>query len=290
MQQVHFRGLRFFLKRDDLLHPVMGGNKARKLHYFLRRDFPHVRKLLSYGSMQSNAMCALSEVAKHRGWAFHYYTRINPKLLSQPEGNLKRALDNGMVLHALQELPLSEKNLYSMCHIENDTLIIPEGVRCPEAQEGIALLAREIATWAKAHAQESLPVVLPSGTGTSALYLQKYLRLYAPAMQVWTVPCVGDVAYLQQQFSVLEADATSHPKILTPPKRYRFGKLYGELFAVWCEIKEETGVEFDLLYDPIAFVTLLDMPFAEQFIYIHQGGLLGNVTMIARYKAKFGRI
>ena len=48
------------------------------------------------------------------------------------------------------------------------------------------------------------------------------------------------------------------------------------------------GVEFDLLYDPIGWKSLLEHE--EKLdgtpIYIHQGGLLGNVSMEERYKRK----
>ena len=43
---------------------------------------------------------------------------------------------------------------------------------------------------------ESVDVVVPSGTGTTALFLARHLAARAE-MRVWAVPCVGDGAYLR---------------------------------------------------------------------------------------------
>jgi 1-aminocyclopropane-1-carboxylate deaminase len=50
------------------------------------------------------------------------------------------------------------------------------------------------------------------------------------------------------------------------------------------------GVEFDLLYDPHGWLTLLENPeiFKMPILYIHQGGLIGNESMLARYIRKYG--
>jgi 1-aminocyclopropane-1-carboxylate deaminase len=49
------------------------------------------------------------------------------------------------------------------------------------------------------------------------------------------------------------------------------------------------GVEFDLLYDPHGWLTLLENPelFDNPLLYIHQGGLLGNESMLKRYERKY---
>ena len=94
---VTFEGHSFYLKRDDLLHPDFSGNKARKFHYFLENDFPDIKKVISYGSSQSNAMYSLSVLAKMRGWKFEYFVdHVAYYLKENPHGNYAGALDNGM--------------------------------------------------------------------------------------------------------------------------------------------------------------------------------------------------
>ena len=289
MHELTFRGRTLFLKRDDLIHPIIGGNKARKLSFLL--DYPRpIHTIVSYGSLHSNAMAALSYIAKERGWKFRYYARFDARSLETPKGNLAYALANGMELRDIADLEDAwhiEKNLHSRALYRKGTLFVPEGARCAEAQRGVALLAQEIAAWAK---ERALTIFLPSGTGTTALFLSKALA-HTPH-RVYTVPCVGDARYLQEQFFALDPDISHHPSILAPPKKYCFGRLYRELYAIWRELRESSGITFDLLYDPVAFLTLMqsDELFDRPLLYIHQGGLLGNETMIARYKQKFGRI
>ena len=52
----------------------------------------------------------------------------------------------------------------------------------------------------------------------------------------------------------------------------------------------EAGIEFDLLYDPIGWQVVLDHLdiLGDKIIYIHQGGLIGNESMLLRYKRKYG--
>ncbi len=279
IQRLAFAGRSFLLKRDDLLHPHLSGNKARKFHFLQQKQ--DIKEIHSFGSLHSNAMYSLSFLAKESGLSFIYYARPDPSLKS-PKGNLRAALDNGMILRPLEEWPY-DKALARTIQI-GSRLYIPEGGRCPEAQEGIAILAKEIVEWAKK--ERTTPTIfLPSGTGTTALFLQKYLPF-----RVYTTPCVGDEAYLEEQFEALDPTALK-PTVVPPPKKYRFGRLYPELFALWQELKTQTGVTFDLLYDPIGFATLLHHELLdENLLYIHQGGIMGNETMIERYKAKLDKI
>lgn len=73
IEQITFNNQKYFIKRDDLLHPDFSGNKARKFYYFLKNDFPSIKKIISHGSAQSNAMYSLSVLAKLKGLKFDYY-------------------------------------------------------------------------------------------------------------------------------------------------------------------------------------------------------------------------
>jgi 1-aminocyclopropane-1-carboxylate deaminase len=269
-----FKGTFFHIKRDDLLRPFEG-NKARKFYYFYKNDFPHIKKVISFGSNQSNAMYALSELCKLKGWEFIYFTNHIPKFLKEnPEGNYLWALKNGAKIVEIN-LRGDELRDYVLNLKNKDNLIIEEGGRIRESEYGIKILADEIKEYAK---KNNLKVFLPSGTGTTAYFLSKHLDT-----EVLTVPCVGDEKYLKKQFKILGGGKI--PTILRPRKKYHFGKLYKNLFDLWNELKN-TGTEFDLLYDPIGWDTILYHGL-KNILYIHQGGLKGNITMLKRYKRKF---
>ena len=276
VEEISFENHSFYLKRDDLLHPDFSGNKARKFHYFLENDFPDIKKIISYGSAQSNAMYSLSVLAKMKGWEFEYYVdHVADYLRDNPHGNYKAALKNGMQIHVGRGVPSPTK----------DALIIEEGGRQKEAEYGIKILAHEIIECQKENKLDELNIFLPSGTGTTALFLQKHLLNNT----VYTNPCVGDAAYLKKQFFELEEDENYHPTILSLEKKHHFGKLYRENYKIWLKLQQQTGVVFDLLYDPLGWRTLTAHPevLSNPILYIHQGGVLGNESMLPRYERKY---
>jgi len=280
IEQINFKNRSFLIKRDDLLHQSFTGNKARKFYYFFKKDFPNITTLISHGSNQSNAMYSLSVLAKLKGWSFIYYTNHIPSFLrDNPAGNYKYALANGMKLIVGDYIfeDIKEKNNSSLC--------IDEGGAIKEASYGLKQLASEIIEYQKEYFIDNLKVFLPSGTGTTALFLQKFLDI-----EVITCPCVGDEIYLKKQFLELEKDESLHPTILKTTKKYHFGKLYKENYEIYLELLKKTNIEFDLLYDPIGWNTLLKVFKDENItiLYIHQGGIIGNETMLARYKYKYG--
>lgn len=280
IDKIIFNGYNFLIKRDDLLHEDFNGNKARKFHYFFDNDFPNITKVISYGSNQSNAMYSLSVLCRLKGWKFTYYTNHLPSFLQDtPIGNYKEALENGM------NIIVGDYDS-SAFHSNSSTLVINEGGAIEEASYGIKVLASEITQYIQDNNLQDIKIFLPSGTGTTALFLQKYLKY-----EVLTCPCVGDEIYLEKQFNQLEKNKSLHPTILKTHKKFHFGKLYKENYKIYKELLNQTNIEFDLLYDPIGwqiilqFITYNLQP--TTIIYIHQGGVKGNITMLERYKRKY---
>ena len=337
------------------------GNKARKLEYFLNAGIGGIKRIVSYGSSQSNAMYSLSVFAKMKGLEFHYVvSNLNSNLAANPIGNFKCSLKNGMKVYVdkdrrgraralayelagLKEseicggetanltdncsenelnlkdaggLNLSkfdeqaelagvnsiecishkssnfEKSAYQTssnlsaaqdCFI-GDSLFINEGVWQPQAEAGFISQARQIERWADAEGK-TVDIFLPSGTGTSAAFLAKHVKF-----DVYTCPCVGDADYLKSEIEALTPN--SKARILQPPKKYHFGDLKPELYQIWRKVCEQTGIEFELIYDPVGFLTIMANPgaFKNEILYIHQGGALGNISQKLRYERKFKEI
>ena len=279
IEQITFNKQKYFIKRDDLLNHNFSGNKARKFYYYLINDFPNIKRVVSFGSSQSNAMFSLSVLCKLKNWQFDYYVEHTASFLKEnPIGNYKYALENGMNIFE-EKLP---------DFFDEETLFISEGGAVVEASFGIEILANEIISWANENKIENLKIFLPSGTGTTALYLQKYLPF-----EVLTCACVGDEDYLKKQFNMLEKE--NHPTIIKAEKKYHFGKLYKEFYKIHNELLTQTNIEFDFLYDSLGWIclekyleTLQEKDF--EILYIHQGGILGNISMLERYKNKYGSI
>ena len=219
-------------------------------------------------------MYSLSVLAKLKNWEFVYYTNHIPIFLKQnPHGNYLNALKNGMKIIELnksnEEIRDFVKNLSS-----DDTLVIEEGGRIKEAEFGIKILADEINEYC---VKNNLKVFLPSGTGTTAYFLTKHLDV-----EVLTTACVGNEEYLKKQFEWLGGGKI--PIILKPLRKYHFAKPYKHFWDLFVELKKN-GIEFDLIYDMVAWETLLHFDI-QNILFLHQG-TMSNKSMMKRYKYKF---
>lgn len=274
-------GRDFFIKRDDMIDPYLSGNKYRKLYTLLQTPKNTYTKVISYGGIQSNAMLALAAICKHKEWQFTYYTKkISPIVKAQEYGNYYEALSLGMEVVELQYDMYKEYISSLRLSLDENTLLIDQGGADTDAKEGLEVLALEIREQFKQKEFSHIKAIsTPSGTGTTALYL----ALSLPEYTIYTVPCIGDSEYLKVQMQALH----SIPKnliILEPKKKYHFAKLYDEFLEIYNKLKE-SGIEFDLLYAPSMWLSLLGET-SQSVLYVHSGGLSGNVSMLERYKHK----
>lgn len=318
-QCVSFRGVPIYVVRDDLFtieghfagEHALAGNKARKLYYYLQQKFHSISRVVSYGSAQSNMLYSLTVLAKIKGWQLDFYTdRIPKNLKENPRGNYGAALSLGANIKCVplgqgqSELnpkapatAIAEQYLQDTVMTEtSDTLYIPLGGAGPEAEPGLRILAKQINAKVEENRLQNPKLMLPSGTGVSAFYLQKHLPF-----EVLTCACVSSEEYLEEQFEKI-GDSSVRPTILPSlldlsghPRKFQFGKLYSEFFNLWEELKRDTGIVFELLYDPLGWMHM--QAYIEQYrasktgtapdmIYLHQGGQLGNETMLQRYSRK----
>lgn len=311
--RVVFRGQRVHVKHDDVYH--LAGNKMRKLWYFLQQNDAFYAKthFVSWGGSQSNAMVAIAQLANAKRVPFTYFSRKLHLKDTVVEGNLLLAKALGM-----QHVQLESNAYRELVHSRNFAsfvkkgvqnlpepkwLYVPQGVAMPEAQEGTKMLAQELNEYVQT-CTTSFSVVLPCGTGTTALYLAQHLH---PDIALFAIPCVGDAAFLHDQFRQLVAtDPSLHehsvvlPRILVPKQKNRFGRVWWPLYHTYHEVLHETQLDVDLLYGAYVWYALFsDAAMLEhvltcttnnrqgttnrQLLYLHTGGTSGNGTMLARY-------
>lgn len=276
ISEIILDGRSFLVKRDDLVHPYLQGNKYRKLHTLLQTPQENLNTIISYGGTQSNAMLAIASMCHSKGWRFIYYTKpLSASQKNETSGNYYLACQLGME-HIEIEFELYKSFISSLKpNFDPKLFIIDQGGAIDEARAGIEVLAQEI----KDAALDIQAVATPSGTGTTALFL----AILLPHLKVYTVPCVGDTDYLKKEMSAL----CTIPKnliILQPKKKFHFAKLYDEFLTIYNKTAQ-TGIEFDLLYSPSLWIALLEQT-DDKILYIHSGGTTGNVTMLERYRRK----
>jgi len=281
IEALNFRHKSFYVKRDELLDPLLSGNKYWKLYALMQVPSERYKKIFSYGGTQSNAMLSIAALCHQKGWEFHYTCKtVASYLKQQPSGNLSKALALGMVLHEVSD------DDYEACvqrlreHTDAESLFVPQGGADPMAQLGMEQLASEIKQWQQAQHIERLNIVTPSGTGTTAYYLAQAL----PECDILTTAVVGDKAYLQTQMEML-GKLPKNITILEGEKKYHFAKLYPELLAIYHDLLD-AGIAFDLIYGAVMWQVLLQHHNVMEVtvLYIHSGGLLGNASMLDRYR------
>jgi len=278
-----FRGRDFYVKRDDLIDSLLSGNKYRKLFSLIQTPAEKYKQLISYGGTQSNAMLSIAALCQQKGWVFHYTSKpVSEHLKLNPTGSLKLALELGMQLHEVMVEDYTETVQQLKSQADESTLFVPQGGADPIAQAGIEVLAQEISQWQQKQGIEKLYVVTPSGTGTTAYYLASTL----PTATVLTTASVGDKGYLIEQMEML-GSLPLNLSILENEKKHHFAKPYPEFLAIYQELKE-AGIEFDLIYAANMWHTLLQHidSIEGAILYVHSGGLMGNATMLERYRHK----
>ncbi|TLS75793.1 pyridoxal-phosphate dependent enzyme [Mariprofundus erugo] len=282
-EQIKLRGHVFYIKRDDRIDPLLSGNKYRKLYSLITMPAGHYRRIVSYGGSQSNAMLSIAALCHRKGWAFDYTSKPLPATLkSAPDGNLHMALSFGMRLHEVAHAQYDDAIRQLAGVTEPDTLFLPQGGADPLARRGITLLAGEIRAWLQQNKLESLNVVTPSGTGTTAYYLATAL----PEATVITAAMAGSETYLRAQMQML-GSIPENLRILSHERKYHFAQPYSALLEMYHELIS-AGIEFDLIYGaPMWHTLLLQMEqISGPVLYVHSGGLIGNETMLARYRHK----
>lgn len=276
VSEIYLNGRRFYVKRDDLIDPYLAGNKYRKLYTLLQTPSKRYSTIISYGGTQSNAMLAIAAMCRDKNWNFIYYTKPLSTILKHENiGNFYEAKNLGMKHIEIQHQYYKEFIASLRLNLDEKIFVIDQGGAVEEAKKGIEVLAQEI----RESGIKVNSLATPSGTGTTALFL----ALSLPEYRVYTVPAIGDSAYLIKQMSAL-SKIPENLTILEPEKKYRFAKPYIEFLNMQQKLLD-AGVEFDLIYAPNLWRCLLAQT-NEEIFYIHSGGVSGNKSMLERYSHK----
>lgn len=276
ISKIFLNGRYFFVKRDDLIDPFLAGNKFRKLYALLETPNDTYTKVISYGGTQSNAMLAIAAMCNKKDWKFLYYSKpMSETLKKEKYGNFSESLKLGMEHVEIKHQYYREYIASLQINTDEKTLLIDQGGADTLAKIGLEVLAEEI----RDVDLGVYSLATPSGTGTTALYL----ALSLPEYKIYTTPCVGDSKYLREQMLALHP-IPDNLIILESSKKYHFAKPYPEFYTIYKQILD-AGIEFDLLYAPLMFKVLLEQV-DEEVLYIHSGGVSGNVSMLKRYEKK----
>jgi 1-aminocyclopropane-1-carboxylate deaminase len=160
-ERLDARGVRLYLKRDDLIHGEIPGNKWRKLKYNLAAAAEQGNSmLLTFGGAYSNHIRATAAAGHYFGFSTIGVIRGEDHLPLNP--SLAYAVDRGMRLSYMDRTTYRNKNspavTESLLREFGDFYLVPEGGSNALAVRGCAELPAEISV-------EFDVICCPCGTG-----------------------------------------------------------------------------------------------------------------------------
>jgi 1-aminocyclopropane-1-carboxylate deaminase len=165
-------GVEILVLRDELLHPVLGGNKFRKLKYnLIKAKQENKTTLVTFGGAYSNHIAATAFAGKEHG--FKTIGLIRGEKTEPLNITLNRAVDCGMELLFIDRETYRDKKVALNTALKDtdrkNFYIIPEGGGNYEGFKGCCEIADEIK-------MEFNYICCPCGTGTTLAGIAESLK------------------------------------------------------------------------------------------------------------------
>ena len=268
--------LELWIKRDDLIHPIISGNKWRKLKYILNHALQcQANTLISMGGAYSNHLHALAYTGRLLNIKTIAYIRgEQPKQFSPTLNDL---VDWGMQLHFISRSEYRQLRQFkrhdSLPNLQRGQYWLPEGGATELALQGITELVTEIN-------QPYDVLCVPCGTGTTCAGLIQAVNNKA---NVIGFSALKGADFLTADISKLLNNAQlKHWHI---ELNYHFGgfaKTKPELLQFITDFQQQFQIECEPVYTGKLLYGLFELIKADYFtphqkiIALHTGGLQGK--------------
>ncbi|MEP6931813.1 MAG: pyridoxal-phosphate dependent enzyme [Flavobacterium sp.] len=287
-QEIHIdfpNSISLSIKREDLIHPFVSGNKFRKLKYnLLQAEAENKKTLLTFGGAFSNHIAAVAFAGKEKGFKTIGIIR-GDELLDKIEQNptLKFAQENGMQFEFVSREDYRFKNEISF--LENlkqkfgDFYLVPEGGTNALAVKG----CEEILTGEDAVFNY---VCCAVGTGGT---ISGLINSAVPNQKILGFPALkGD--FLKDEIRIFAKK--DNWDLISDYHFGGYGKINLELIEFINAFFDENKVPLDPIYTGKMFFGVIDLihknyfPAHSKILLIHTGGLQGIEGMNLKLKQK----
>ena len=279
------------IKRDDLIHPIISGNKWRKLKFNLAhiQHNKAIKGVLSFGGSYSNHIHALAFACYQMKIPCIGIIRGEPHYANN--FTLSWAKHWGMKLHFVDRKTYRKRNEVDYVNQLKvqfpDYQIIPEGGSNSLAIGGVA----EIITELKQQTEFDTLITPVGSGGTLAGLISGDCNTNENLHNILGIAVLKEAEYLVDSIKALLPESTiTHDKwkLLTDFHRGGYAKFSSEDIARILEFNQITGVEFEPVYSGKMILALLDLleqkyfPKGERIVLLHTGGMQGVGGMIER--------
>jgi 1-aminocyclopropane-1-carboxylate deaminase len=265
-------GVQVFVKREDLIHPLISGNKWRKLKYSLQKAAEAGKQhIVTFGGAYSNHVLATAAASQALG--------LQASAIIRGEAQENKVLDYcrsvGMQLHFVDRACYTNKNECIERFFKGNTkiFVIPEGGASPEGVQGCEEILAEN--------NESFDhIFCAAGTGTTAAGLYSYIQKNKLTTTLYVVPVLKGGDFIRNEI----ANYISIQDQLELHTLYHFGgyaKSTDELLRFIIAFYQQHKILLDQVYTAKLVFGMHDMITRGYFIrgsrilWLHTGGLTG---------------
>lgn len=283
-------GIALYVKRDDLLHPHVSGNKWRKLKYnLLEAHRQGVTRLVTFGGAFSNHLAAVAAAGETFGLETLGVVRGREGVAPNP--TLRFAEACGMRLEYVSRTDFGQKTKEQLLHdlgIDlSQTMVLPEGGANCLALQG----CQEIITETTAQLGKP-PDYYLTACGTGATLAGMAAGLGTPSRALGVAVLRG--GFLSKEVQALlnacGAEASQNWQVLDGFHFGGYAKWTMALVDFINAFMHEHGIALDPIYTGKAMFALHELARQGYFqpgatiVFVHTGGLQG----IAGFNERFG--
>jgi 1-aminocyclopropane-1-carboxylate deaminase len=265
--------LQLFMKRDDLIHPLISGNKWRKLKYLLEKaKTENKTHLVSFGGAYSNHLLATAATAQYFGFKSSGIVR--------GEAVKNEVLDQcrlmGMELYFVDREAYRDKKSLFKAYFSQDTsaFFIDEGGASAEAIQGCEELFTELS-----EAYDHL--FCAAGTGTTASGILNGLLKTEAKTQLQVIPVFKNGEFIRD--AITRSSGNNYRLNLHLDYHFGgYGKTTNPLLQFIIDFYQHTGILLDPVYTAKMLWAIFDLAqknyfnAGEKILTIHTGGVTGN--------------
>lgn len=271
--------VQLFIKRDDLIHPFISGNKWRKLKYILQEAEGLQKKhLVTFGGAHSNHLLATACAAAKFGFCSTGIVR--GERLESPTIFLSQLFGMQLIFED-RESYHNKHGLFEKYFINN-----PEAYFINEGGSGI------LGTKGCSELIDELPdvydhIFCAAGTGTTAAGILSGISSKSLNTKMHVVPVLKGADFLKQDIDNLVKGTSFEFH-----SAYHFGgyaKTSDELLQFIKDFTSSTGILIDPVYTGKLLFAIYDLISKDYFakgsriLSVHTGGATGILGMVNRF-------
>jgi len=265
------------VKRDDLVDPVISGNKLYKLKYHLDAlKQQNKQTLITFGGAYSNHLHAAAYAGKQLGIQTIGCIRAEAHELKQLTPTLKDCVQWGMSLEPMSRSEYKLKRESSTANVLEEKY--PDAYWIPEGGAGeLGVKGAELMLAGVDHSQFDT-VMLACGTGTT---LAGVIRASSDNMQIIGVPVLKGAKWMAGEVEPYLSTSQTNWQLVLDYHFSGYGKWNQELIEFIQLVETETKLKLDPVYTGKAFYALVDLIKSgkinkgSRVLFLHTGGLQG---------------